>query len=155
MYTLIKGVFMSENFEDINVPNMSQPPQNPNYSQNPQPQQKTGKKTGCMITGIVMFPVALIFLVITLYYLLAIFSAGEKASAFVAFIVYVFTLGWITYLPGLVCSIVGIVLSSLGISSYSKGIKATCIIFLILNILMLIALLAIGFLFSIMPASLT
>ena len=146
---------MSENFEDINVPKMNTPQQNQNYSQNPQPQNKKGKKTGCMITGIVMFPVALMFLAITLYYLFAIFATGEKASAFVAFIVYIFTLGWVTYLPSLVCSIIGIVLSSLGISSSSKGIKATCKVFLILNILVLIALLATGFLFSIMPASLT
>ena len=112
------------------------------------------KRTGFMVTAIIMFFVGLGFFAVTLFYVFSIFLAKDQTSAAVGFILYIFTLGWITYIPAVVLSIIGVCMGAAGIKSTKKANKVTSIIFLVLNSLILAATVLIGFILIIFPSAL-
>lgn len=122
---------------------------------NNQPQEKKpveNKRTGSMVTSIVMFAVGICFFAVTLFYVFSIFLAGDQTSAAVSFIFYIITLGWITYIPTVVLSIIGICMGASGIKSTKKANKVTSIIFVVLNSILLAAILFIGFALMLFPS---
>ena len=110
------------------------------------------KKKSVMIVSICMLIVSLIFSAITLYFLLKLVNNEDKAISAIGFIIFLFTYGWMTYIPAVATSIAGIVTGSHDTHSSSKTIKAISVIFLILNILLFIALVLLVFLVLVFPA---
>lgn len=113
---------------------------------------KEDKRTGFMVTTIIMFFVGICFFAITMFYVFSIFLAKDQTSAAVGFIIYIFTLGWVTYIPAVVLSIIGICMGAAGIKSTKKANKVVSIIFLVLNSLVLTATVFIGFALLLFPS---
>lgn len=101
-------------------------------------------KTGTMIGGLITFFLALCFMAFTLYYLFQTYSSNNDAQRAVTFIIFMLSIGWISYIPGVICSIISLCLHPFVIRSTSKGQKAIGIIFTFLSVIMVIAYLAIG-----------
>ena len=142
---------MKENQEEIIVPDLSQ-------TTSDQPQQnnisKSQRKQGLMIATIILFVVASLFAGVTLLYLFSTFSNDSEAGMAISFVFFI-TIGWVTFLPALGCAIAGIVTGAKGCSSKSKGIKITCILFLILCIILTIAIVLLGMSIMFFPAFLS
>ena len=102
-------------------------------------------KTGLMIGGLITFFLAICFMAFTLYFLFQTYSTNNDAQKAVTFIVFILSIGWISYIPGVICSIISLCLHPFVIKSTSKGQKAVGIIFTILSVFILLAYLAISF----------
>lgn len=110
-----------------------------------QPQDKPKElKTGFMIGGLITFFLAICFMAFTLYYLFQTYSSDTDAQKALTFVVFILSIGWISYIPGAICSIISLCLNPFVIKSTSKGQKAVGIIFTILSILLVLAFLAIA-----------
>lgn len=108
-------------------------------------------KTGLMIGGLITFFLTICFLAYTVYYLVQTYSANDSVQNAVSFIVFVLTVGWISYIPGAICSIISLCLFPFVIKSTSKAQKAIGIIFTILSVLMILVFLIIAVYVTILP----
>ena len=129
----------------------------PDLNNNNQTQQKKpveDKRTGVMVTSIVMFSIGICFFAITLFYVFSIFLASDRTSAAISFILYIITMGWITYIPTVVMAIIGVCMGAAGVKSTKKSNKVTSIVFLVLNSILLAAILFIGFALLLFPSAL-
>lgn len=122
-----------------------------------QQKKSKDKRTTSMVLAIVFFCVAIVFTLTTvLIYLDAYTSVGsdqEGLNSAVALLTFILFYGFFTYLPALIFSIVGVVMSGVGLKSTSKGHKVVCGIFLFLNIALLVALvLAVALVFLLQAA---
>ena len=107
-------------------------------------------KTGLMIGGLIAFFLAACFLAYTLYFLGSTYSEKDVAKA-LTFVVFILTIGWISFIPGAICSIVSLCLHPFVIKSSSKKQKIVGIIFTILSILMVLAFFAIAIYIMVLP----
>ena len=105
-------------------------------------------KTGLMIGGLISFFLALCFIGSTVYFIYQTYNSVDNAQQAVTFIVFILSVGWISYIPGVLCSIISLCLNPFVIKSSSKGQKAVGIIFTILSVLMILAFMAIAFYIS-------
>lgn len=110
-------------------------------------------KTGLMIGGLISFFLALCFIGSTVYFIYQTYNSVDNAQQAVTFIVFILSVGWISYIPGVLCSIISLCLNPFVIKSSSKGQKAVGIIFTILSVLMILAFMAIAFYISALPNS--
>lgn len=110
-------------------------------------------KTGLMIGGLISFFLALCFMASTVYFIYQTYNSVDNAQQAVTFIVFILSVGWISYIPGVLCSIISLCLNPFVIKSSSKGQKAVGIIFTILSVLMILAFMAIAFYISALPNS--
>ena len=110
-------------------------------------------KTGLMIGGLISFFLSMCFMAVTVYFLLQTYSSNNDAQKAVTFIVFILTTGWISYIPGVVCSIISLCLNPFVIKSSSKGQKAVGIIFTILTIIIIIAYLFIAIYIMSLPSN--
>ena len=110
-------------------------------------------KTGLMIGGLITFFLAICFLIFTLYFIFQTYSSDNDAQKAVTFIIFILTVGWISYIPGAICSIISLCLHAFVIKSTSKGQKAVGIIFTILSVLMILVFLVIAIYISLLPNS--
>ena len=94
-------------------------------------------KTGLMIGGLISFFLSMCFMAVTVFFLLQTYSSNSDAQKAVTFIVFILTIGWISYIPGVV----------------SKGQKAVGIIFTILTIIIIIAYLFIAIYIMSLPSN--
>lgn len=101
-------------------------------------------KTGFMIGGLVTFFLAICFLAFTVYFLFQTYSTDNDAQKVVTFIVFILSVGWISYIPGAICSIISLCLNPFVIKSVSKKQKVVGIIFTILSAIIILAYLAIA-----------
>ena len=118
---------------------------------NAKPEKPKELKTGLMIGGLIAFFLAICFMAFTLYYLFENYSSDNDAQKAVTFIVFIMSIGWISYIPGVICSIVSLCLHPFVIKSSSKGQKAVGIIFTILSIFLILAFLAIAIYIMALP----
>lgn len=109
-------------------------------------------KTGLMIGGLISFFFQCVLWQL-LYFLLQTYSSNSDAQKAVTFIVFILTIGWISYIPGVVCSIISLCLHPFVIKSSSKGQKAVGIIFTILTIIIIIAYLFIAIYIMSLPSN--
>ena len=126
-----------------NIKNQNNPEQ---ISENQPVQEKPQEelKTGLMIGGLIAFFLALCFMAFTIYYVFQTYSSDNDAQKAITFIVFILSIGWISYIPGVICSIISLCLHPFVIKSTSKIQKAIGIIFTILSILLILAFLAIA-----------
>ena len=110
-------------------------------------------KTGLMIGGLISFFLALCFIGSTVYFIYQTYNSVDNAQQAVTFIVFILSDGWISYIPGALCSIISLCLNPFVIKSSSKGQKAVGIIFTILSVLLILAFMAIAFYISALPNS--
>lgn len=110
-------------------------------------------KTGLMIGGLISFFLSMCFMAVTVYFLLQTYSSNSDAQKAVTFIVFILSIGWISYIPGVVCSIISLCLHPFVIKSSSKGQKAVGIIFTILTIIIIIAYLFIAIYIMSLPSN--
>lgn len=110
-------------------------------------------KTGLMIGGLISFFLALCFMASTVYFIYQTYNSVDNAQQAVTFIVFILSVGWISYIPGVLCSIISLCLNPFVIKSSSKGQKAVGIIFTILSVLMILAFMAIAVYISALPNS--
>ena len=110
-------------------------------------------KTGLMIGGLISFFLSMCFMAVTVFFLLQTYSSNSDAQKAVTFIVFILTTGWISYIPGVVCSIISLCLHPFVIKSSSKGQKAVGIIFTILTIIIIIAYLFIAIYIMSLPSN--
>ena len=131
------------------------PNQVQNQVQNQIPKQEKPKelKTGMMIGGLITFFLSLCFFLYTLYYLFQTYNPDDSVQQALTFIVFILTIGWISFIPGIICSIISLCLNPFVIRSTSKGQKAVGIIFTILSVLMIIAFLFIAIYISALPSN--
>ena len=108
-------------------------------------------KTGLMIGGLITFFLAMCFMVFTLYYTFQTYSSDNDAQKAVTFIIFILSVGWISYIPGAICSIASLFLHAFVIKSTSKAQKVVGIIFTILSVLFVIAYLAIAIYIMTLP----
>ena len=106
-------------------------------------------KTGLMIGGLISFFLSMCFMAVTVYFLLQTYSSNSDAQKAVTFIVFILTTGWISYIPGVVCSIISLCLHPFVIKSSS----AVGIIFTILTIIIIIAYLFIAIYIMSLPSN--
>ena len=119
---------------------------NPEQISENQPVQEKPQelKTGLMIGGLIAFFLALCFMAFTIYYVFQTYSSDNDAQKVITFIVFILSIGWISYIPGVICSIISLCLHPFVIKSTSKIQKAIGIIFTILSILLILAFLVIA-----------
>ena len=141
------NVIDAENIKSQNNLEDQETPKGQGASQN-SPQNL---KTGFMIGGLVAFFLAACFLAFTVYFLVDTYSSDNDAQKAVTFIVFILSVGWISYIPGAVCSIISLCLHPFVIKSDSKVQKTIGIIFTILSILMILAFLAIAIYVTALP----
>ncbi len=110
------------------------------------------RRTGSMVTSIVMFCVGILFFAVTLFYVFSILTNQDKTGAAISFIVFIFTLGWLTYIPTVILSIIGVCMGASGVKSTKKANKVTSIIFLILNSILLAGIVIIGLVLIMFPS---
>lgn len=110
-------------------------------------------KTGLMIGGLISFFLSMCFMAVTVFFLLQTYSSNSDAQKAVTFIVFILSIGWISYIPGVVCSIISLCLHPFVIKSSSKGQKAVGIIFTILTIIIIIAYLFIAIYIMSLPSN--
>ena len=96
-------------------------------------------KTGLMIGGLITFFLSMCFMAFSLYYLNQTFSSNNDVQKAVTFIIFITTVGWISYIPGVICSIISLCLHPFVIKSTSIAQKVIGIIFTILSIIMILA----------------
>ncbi len=132
--------------EEIIMPDLS------NHQQEQPRKPVENKRTGFMVTAIVMFAVGICFFAVTAFYVFSIFLANDKTGAAIGFILYVVTLGWVTYIPTVVLSIIGVCMGAAGVKSTKKANKVTSIIFLVLNSLLLASIVFIGIALTLFPS---
>ena len=138
----------------INIPNFSQTSQNSNInSQNFQQSRQKPQGMVPMIVSIVMFCLACVFGGLTLYFLMKLINLEDEAKTIFWFFMFLFTYSWLTFITAFICSVAGVCTAGFGSKSNSKAIKITSIIFLILNILMLIAVLTLAIIVIILPTT--
>ncbi len=101
-------------------------------------------KTGLMIGGLITFFLAIGFLIFTLSYIFQTYSPDDSAQKALTFVVFILSIGWISYIPGVICSIVSLCMNPFVIKSTSKAQKAVGIIFTILSALLFLAFIAIA-----------
>ena len=65
-------------------------------------------KTGLMIGGLITFFLAVCFMLFTLYFLFKTYSSDNNAQKAVTFIVFILSIGWISYIPGIICGIISL-----------------------------------------------
>ena len=106
-----------------------------------------------MIGGLISFFLSMCFMAVTVFFLLQTYSSNSDAQKAVTFIVFILTTGWISYIPGVVCSIISLCLHPFVIKSSSKGQKAVGIIFTILTIIIIIAYLFIAIYIMSLPSN--
>lgn len=144
---------MSKKDYQINVVN-AEDMKDPNKLKEIQPQNKPEDlKTGYMIGGLITFFLAICFLAFTMYYLFQTYSSDNDTQKAVTFIVFILSVGWISYIPGAVCSIISICLNPFVIKSTSKKQKTVGIIFTILSALMVLAYLVIAIYVTALPSN--
>lgn len=124
----------------------------------PQPKQNLerpkaihDKRKGLMITSIIMFTLGLGFLIGTFIYSFENMLTGDKTTNALGLLLFLVTMGWVTYLPSLIFSIAGVCVSRFGLKSTSKAIRITCLVFLILNALIILALVVLGLIIAFIP----
>ena len=110
-------------------------------------------KTGLMIGGLISFFLSMCFMAVTVFFLLQTYSSNSDVQKAVTFIFFILTTGWISYIPGVVCSIISLCLHPFVIKSSSKGQKAVGIIFTILTIIIIIAYLFIAIYIMYLPSN--
>ncbi len=101
-------------------------------------------KTGLMISGLIVFFLAICFIAFTLYFTFQTYSSNDGVQKAVTFIIFILSVGWISYVPGAICSIISLFLHAFVIKSTSKAQKTIGIIFTLLSILLILAYLAIA-----------
>ena len=110
-------------------------------------------KTGLMIGGLITFFLAVCFMAFTLYFLYQTYNSVNNAQNAVTFVVFVLSVGWISYIPGAICSIISLCLNPYVIKSTSKAQKAVGIIFTLLSILMVLFYFAVAIFVVALPNS--
>ena len=110
-------------------------------------------KTGLMIRGLITFFLAVCFMLFTLYFLFKTYSSDNNAQKAVTFIVFILSIGWISYIPGIICGIISLCLNPFVIKSTSKAQKAIGIIFTILSVLIVLAYFAIAIYVMALPSA--
>lgn len=108
-------------------------------------------KTGLMIGGLIVFFLSMCFMAFTLYFLFQTYSSDDDVQKAVTFIVFILSFGWMSYIPGVICSIISLCLHPFVIKSTSKGQKAVGIIFTILSVLFILAYLFIAIYIMALP----
>ena len=110
-------------------------------------------KTGLMIGGLITFFITICFMVFTLHFLFQTCSTDNDVQKAVTFIVFILTVGWLSYIPGVISAIISLCLFPFVIKSTSKTQKAVGVIFTILSVLMILAFLAIAIFISALPTN--
>lgn len=110
-------------------------------------------KTGLMIGGLITFFITICFMVFTLHFLFQTYSTDNDVQKAVTFIVFILTVGWLSYIPGVISAIISLCLFPFVIKSTSKTQKAVGVIFTILSVLMILAFLAIAIFISALPTN--
>ncbi len=110
-------------------------------------------KTGLMIGGLITFFITICFMVFTLHFLFQTYSTDNDVQKAVTFIVFILTVGWLSYIPGVISAIISLCLFPFVIRSTSKTQKAVGVIFTILSVLMILAFLAIAIFISALPTN--
>lgn len=110
-------------------------------------------KTGLMIGGLITFFITICFMVFTLHFLFQTYSTNNDVQKAVTFIVFILTVGWLSYIPGVISAIISLCLFPFVIRSTSKTQKAVGVIFTILSVLMILAFLAIAIFISALPTN--
>ena len=110
-------------------------------------------KTGLMIGGLISFFLSMCFMAVTVFFLLQTYSSNSDVQKAVTFIVFILTVGWLSYIPGVISAIISLCLFPFVIKSTSKTQKAVGVIFTILSVLMILAFLAIAIFISALPTN--
>ena len=110
-------------------------------------------KTGLMIGGLITFFITICFMVFTLHFLFQTYSTDNDVQKAVTFIVFILTVGWLSYIPGVISAIISLCLFPFVIKSTSKTQKVVGVIFTILSVLMILAFLAIAIFISALPTN--
>ncbi len=124
----------------------------PNKEENPQDKPQD-LKTGFMIGGLVTFFLSVCFLIFTLYFLFITYSSDNNAQNAVTFVVFILSIGWMSYIPGAICAIISLCLNPFVIKSSSKKQKVIGIIFTILSVILILAFLIIAIYIITLPNS--
>lgn len=123
------------------------------FSQTQSKEKPQDLKTGLMIGGLITFFLATCFMAFTLYFLFQTYNSVNNAQNAVTFVVFVLSVGWISYIPGAICSIISLCLNPYVIKSTSKAQKAVGIIFTLLSILMVLFYFAVAIFVVALPNS--
>ena len=115
------------------------------------PKSITDKRKGLMISSIITFCLWLGFFIFAFVYLLNIFLSKDKNTQALEFVLFLVTIGWVSYIPALGLSIASICTSRFGLKSTDKKIKTTCLILLILSIILLVAVVFLGIVVAFFP----
>lgn len=130
-----------------------------NLASQPAPTKKNktsnlnNKRTLMMIFSIIFTIIAIILSIVTVLKFFDIYSSGTgdaKLNGILTFLGFLLWYGWFTYLPALVCAILGIIFSALGLKTSSVGAKVTCGFMLTFSIITTVFLIAIFFLAGIL-----
>lgn len=136
---------MSKKGYEINVINAEDIKNNLEGENKPNNENKPQElKTGLMIGGLITFFLAIGFLIFTLNYLFQTYSADDSAQKALTFVVFILSIGWISYIPGVICSIASLCMNPFVIKSSSMAQKIVGIVFTILAALLFLTFIAIA-----------
>ncbi len=110
-------------------------------------------KTGLLIGGMVTFFLSLCFLAVTVYFIFQTYSTNNDAEKAITFILFILTFGWMSYIPGVICSIFSLCLNAFVIKSDSKIQKILGIILTLISVILIIAYLFIAIYIISLPNS--
>lgn len=151
---MVKGGKMNKKNYEINVVSAENiKNQDPIEDQSKNLNKPQNLKTGLMIGGLITFFLGVCFLVITLYFLFQKYSSNDDAQKALTFVFFILSVGWMSFIPGVICSIISLCLHPFVIKSSSKGQKAVGIVFTILSVIMILAFLAIAIYIIALPNS--
>lgn len=88
------------------------------------------KKTGLMISAIITTSLAFIFLIVSMIFMVEMFSGSQESKA-LGLVLFLVVYGWFTLLPSLLLSIAGVITARFGLKSTKKSNKVVCIVFLV------------------------
>lgn len=144
------------NTNDENIQNHSQsisPNLTLNNSTTNNNQKPKELKTGLLIGGMVTFFLSLCFLAVTVYFIFQTYSTNNDAEKAITFILFILTFGWMSYIPGVICSIFSLCLNAFVIKSDSKTQKILGIILTLISAILIIAYLFIAIYIISLPNS--
>ena len=110
-------------------------------------------KTGLLIGGMVTFFLSLCFLAVTVYFIFQTYSTNNDAEKAITFILFILTFCWMSYIPGVICSIFSLCLNAFVIKSDSKTQKILGIILTLISVILIIAYLFIAIYIISLPNS--
>ena len=136
---------MSKKGYEINVINAEDIKNNLEGENKPNNENKPQElKTGLMIGGLITLFLAIGFLIFTLNYLFQTYSADDSAQKALTVVVFILSIGWISYIPGVICSIASLCMNPFVIKSSSMAQKIVGIVFTILAALLFLTFIAIA-----------